>query len=305
MEFIMIFADMHCDSLLTVSSERGLISEYNTAKNHPFFQLFAAFVPFGARPCEARRRELMKHFNVYAYECERLGIGRIGSVRELIFAEDNRENAAMFSVEGGGGLLADSEELFTLHRAGLRVMGMVWDSNELGSGAFDKCDTGLSDEGVRMAKRCAELGIVMDASHLSDKSFYDLAEVYPLPVIATHSNFRDVADNKRNLTLDMADIIAKRGGVIGLNLYPDFVKEGGAKIEDILPHVEYCLSNFGENVLGFGFDIDGTDGIYPKGVTTSSSIHEQVAELLLKHYSDSVVRKIAGENVIGFFKGIL
>ena len=157
-----------------------------------------------------------------------------------------------------------------------------------------------------MAKRAAELGIVMDVSHLSDKSFYDLAEVYSLPLIATHSNFRQVCDNPRNLTRDMAKIIAERGGVIGLNLYPKFLKEGGeAAIADILPHVEYCLENFGEGALGFGFDIDGVNGNYPKGLSLDFSIHEQVAELLLKHYSDSVVRRIAGENVCDFFKGIL
>ena len=301
----MFIADMHCDSLSTVNSETGLISGYNTPKSHPFLQFFASFIPHKGRPAEARRRELMRHFNVYAYECERLSLTKIEDVRGLCSAIDNSTPSATFTVEGGGGLLADSEELFTLHRAGLRIMGLVWDTNELGCGAYEENDTGLTSEGIRMLKRCAELGITPDVSHLSDRSFYDLCEHYHLPIIATHSNFRDICNNKRNLTLDMARIIAARGGVIGLNLYPDFLSEGRCSKDAILSHIDYCLENLGESCLGFGFDIDGTHGALPEGIDTNSSIHEQLTELLLKHYPASTVSKIAGENVTDFLKGVL
>ena len=108
----MFIADMHCDSLLTVSSSRGLISDYNTSKKHPFLQFFAAFVPCRARAMEVRKRELMRYLNVYAYECDRLGLKKIDDVRALCSAMDLGESCAMFTLEGGGGLLADSEELF-------------------------------------------------------------------------------------------------------------------------------------------------------------------------------------------------
>ena len=301
----MLFCDMHCDSLSRVNCERGLLYDYNTPKNNPYLQLFAAFVPHRGAPAERRRRELMRTFDVYAYECARLGITKIDGVRGLVSAIDNGERAAMFSVEGGGGLLADSEELFTLHRAGLRVMSLVWDTNELGASAYEEVDTGLTDEGIRMARRCAELGIIMDVSHLSDKSFYDLCEYYPLPIIATHSNFRAVCDHRRNLTLDMARIIVARGGVIGLNLYPEFLSSAGAHVRDIIPHIDYALEHLGEGSVGFGFDIDGTDGKYPEGISLSSSIHEQVADMLLSRYPARTVERIAGENVADFFKGTI
>ena len=301
----MYVADMHSDSLSAVNAEKGLISEYNTSKKHPYLQFFASFTPFKARTMEVRRKEVMKHLNVYAYECERLGLTRIEDVRGLCYATDNSLPAAMFTIEGGGGLLADSDELFTLYKAGLRIMGFAWDTNELATGAFDECDNGLTDEGIRMARRCAELGITVDVSHLSDKSFYDLMKHYPLPVIATHSNFRDVCNNKRNLTLDMAREIVARGGVIGLNLYPDFIKEENARIEDIIPHIEYHLERFGEDSLAFGFDIDGTSGKYPIGITEAESIHDKVIDLLLSRYPSRTVENIAGENVINFLKGVL
>lgn len=301
----MYVADMHSDSLLTVNAEKGLISEYNTSKKYPFLQFFAAFTPHKARPMEVRRKEVMQRLNVWAYECERLGLTKIEDVRALYYATDNSLPSTMFTLEGGGGLLADCDELFTLYKAGLRIMGFAWDTNELATGALDECDEGLTDEGVRMARRCAELGITPDVSHLSDKSFYDLMKHYPLPVIATHSNFRDVCPHRRNLTYDMAREITSRGGVIGLNLYPDFVNTENAKIEDIIPHIEYHLERFGEDTLGFGFDIDGTDGKYPIGINPGESIHDRVIDMLFCRYPSSLVEKIAGENVINFLKGVL
>ena len=301
----MYVADLHSDSLLKVNADNGLISEYNTSKKYPYLQCFAAFTPFRGRTMDVRKKEVMKNLNVYAYECERLGITKIEDVRGIYYATDNALPSAMFTVEGGGGLLADSDELFTLYKAGLRIMGFAWDTNELASGANDECDEGLTDEGIRMAKRCAELGITVDVSHLSDKSFYDLLRFYPLPIIATHSNFRDVCPHGRNLTFDMAREIVSRGGVIGLNLYPDFVKSENARIEDIIPHIEYHLERFGDDSLAFGFYIDGTDDRYPRGINPALSIHDQVIDMLLTHYPLRTVEKIAGENVLNFLKGVL
>ena len=301
----MYVADLHSDSLLTVNAEKGLISEYNTSKKYPFLQCFAAWTAAAGHPMEARRKLVMQRLNVYAYECERLGLTKIEDVRGLYYATDNALPSAMFTIEGGGGLLADSDELFTFYKAGLRIMGFAWDTNELATGAYDECDNGLTDEGIRMARRCAELGITVDVSHLSDKSFYDLMRYYPLPVIATHSNFRDVCNSKRNLTADMAREIVARGGVIGLNLYPDFIKEENARIEDVIPHIEYHLEHFGEDYLSFGFDIDGTFGKNLIGLNPEISIHDQLIDLLLSRYPSRTVEKIAGENVINFLKGVL
>ena len=302
----MYIADMHCDSFLKVNADTGLINAHNTSKKYPFLQFFAAFTPAGEHTPEARRKSVMRYLDIYAYECERLSLVKIEDVRSLCYATDHGLPSAMFTIEGGGGLLADSDELFTLHRAGLRIMSLAWDTNELATASNEFMDLGLTDEGVRMAKRCAELGITIDVSHLSDKSFWDLCEVYPLPLIATHSNYRDVCNHKRNLTLDMAREIVARGGVIGLNIFPHFVKEGKARIKDIIPHIEYHLEHFGETGLGFGFDIDGTNGLYPHGIVEGDySIHDKVMDMLLSRYSESTVRKIAGENVIDFLKGVL
>ena len=292
--------DMHCDSLLTVSEKKGLLSAYNVSSVYTFLQFFAAFVPRDGRPADIRRRELMRLLEVYVSETRRLGLMHVRDSRELSEALCLARPSSMFTVEGGGGLFADSAELDTLAALGMKVMGLVWDTNELGASAWDKNDTGLTEDGRKMVERLSETGVIIDVSHMSDKTFYDTLDVTSYPVIATHSNFRDVADSRRNLTLDMAKRIAARGGVIGLNLYPSFVADKDACIEGIFPHIDYALGKLGEDTLAFGFDIDGTDGKYPHGIDERESIHDRVIELLCSRYPERIVEKIAWRNAADF-----
>lgn len=299
----MFVVDMHCDSLLRVSSGRGLVNEYNVSKKNAYLQFFAAFVPARAGTAEESRHILMRLADAYISEIRRLNLVSVQSPFDLCRAVECGLPSALFSIEGGAGLYADSEELKTLRKMGLSVMGLTWDSNHLASSAWDKIDTGLTVEGKKMVERLSEYGIITDTSHMSDKAFYDTLECTSYPVIATHSNFRDVCNSPRNLTLDMARQIKSRGGIIGLNIYPPFLSDSGKADEsDILRHIDYALTHLGEDTLAFGFDIDGTDGEYPEGYGEKSSMHDKVIELLCREYGDSVAEKIAGLNAVNFFK---
>lgn len=299
----MFVVDMHCDSLMAVNSERGLALKHNFSKRYPQLQFVAEFVPRRGLSAELRRRELMHYLDMYIAEYQRLKLVTVRTCHDLNFAVECERRAALLAVEGGGGLFADSEELNTLYRAGLRVLGLAWDSNELAASCYETDDYGLTPAGVDMVRRCSELGIIMDVSHLSDSAFYSLTEETAYPVIATHSNFRDVTNHPRNLTKDMASKIVARGGIIGLNLYPEFLSgEKKATKDDIFRHVDYALENFGENSLAFGFDVDGTRGLYPEGLDESASIHDRVIDLLLERYGESTVERLAGANAIEFLK---
>lgn len=302
----MYIVDMHCDSLLEVTAERGLRTQYNFSADHPHLQFVAEFVPHRGESPEARRRKLMHYLDVYIAERSRLGLVPVLGVHDLNLAIERGESASVLAIEGGGGLFADSEELNTLYRAGLRVLGLAWDTNELASSAFDDDDNGLTAAGRALAVKACEMGIILDVSHLSDRATAELLELTPYPVIATHSNFREVCNVKRNLPRDLASKIVARGGVIGLNLYPPTLREGGgATLDDVVRNVDYALEHYGEGALGFGFDIDGTDGEYPLGLDERSSIHDRVVEMLAQRYSADVVERISGGNVINFLKSNL
>ena len=301
----MYIADLHCDSLSRVNADNGLVTRYNMSREYPQLQLFAEFVPSRDEPPQVRRRRLMHYLDVYISETKRLGLVGVNNCHDLNFAIECDKRSAILSVEGGGGLFADSEELGTLYRAGLRVLGLAWDSNELAASSTARDDYGLTEEGRAMVRRCSELGIVLDVSHLSDRAARELLEITAYPIIATHSNFREVSGASRNLPLDIAKSIARRGGVIGLNLCPSFLNESGkATAIDIYRQVDYALENLGENALAFGLDIDGIDS-YPEGFDEKSSIHDRLIDLLVARYGEHITERIAGLNAIEFFKNNL
>lgn len=301
----MYIVDTHCDSLIAVSADRGLVNKHNLSAKAAQLQLFAEFVPNKGMPAEYRRKRTFGLLDVYIAECQRNGILPVRDCQELNYAIEHNMRSSILAIEGGGGLMPDSVELDTLYRMGLRVMSLCWDTNELATSAWDAEDLGLTEAGRLMVDVLSAYGIIIDVSHLSDRSFYEVMERTAYPVIATHSNFREVCASPRNLTLDMAKRIAMRGGIIGLNLYPAFLNDSGrADKSDIYRHVDYCLERLGEDVLCFGCDIDGVDK-YPEGFDTDSSIHDRLVDILLERYSESVVEKIAGLNAINFFKGNL
>ena len=298
----MFVVDLHCDTLGKVNSTRPLVNEYNTSERYPSLQLAAAFVPCHGASSAARRRELLRLANVYASECTRLELVPVRDARELSYAFYTGSRAAMLSLEGGGGLFADSEELVTLYKMGLRVAGLVWDDNELGCSASTVCDTGLTSAGELMVDRLSELGIIIDVSHASDKTFRDIMARSAYPTIATHSCFREVCNHPRNLSREDALAIAARGGIVGLSLYPEHISGERASADDFLRQLDYGLSLLGEGCIALGCDIDGTDGRYPDFISTDRSIHDTVAELLLPRYGEELTEAVLGGNAIRFFK---
>jgi membrane dipeptidase len=95
---------------------------------------------------------------------------------------------------------------------------------------------GLSDFGKQVVKEMNHLGMLVDVSHISDKSFYDVLEVSTAPVVATHSCARAVCDNPRNLSDDMLKKLAQKGGVIQLCILSDYIKKMPANPERDAAH---------------------------------------------------------------------
>ena len=236
-------------------------------------------------------------------------VKHIKSLKDLNFATDRDiETMSLFSVEGGGGLFAESAELITLFESGLRIFGFAWDKNELSASASELADDdfGLTKDGIVLAKRLEEMGIVPDVSHMSDRAVFDLFGTVDSPIIATHSNFRAICKSRRNLADTEAREIARRGGLIGINFYPHYLSErGDADIYDVIRHIDYGLDLVGENAIALGLDIDGTDGFYPRGFGEKSSIHDALFDALSKKYKSSILEKIFGGNVLNFLKNVL
>ena len=102
-----------------------------------------------------------------------------------------------------------------------------------------------------MSKTADELGIILDVSHLSECGFYELDEIVERPFIASHSNARTaVHEHRRNLTNEQIDVLIRRGGICGINLYTQFLAADREKctIDTVTSHIDHILCLSAENI---------------------------------------------------------
>ena len=167
--------------------------------------------------------------------------------------------AALLSIEGGELLDCDPDNLALAAFWGVRLVNITWNhANALSGSNIDDADRGLTDRGRAFVQQAEALGILMDVSHLSDRGFWDLAEMTAQPLVATHSNARAVCAHPRNVTDDMFRAIRDSGGTAGLNMYKAFIGPEPT-LEQLIRHVEHCMELDGAKTLALGGDWDGCE----------------------------------------------
>jgi len=137
--------------------------------------------------------------------------------------------AALMGLEGGYAIDEKIESVERYYRAGVRYMSPTWTyslSWAGSSGDTEGASRGLNDFGRRVIREMNRLGMMVDVSHVSDKTFWDIVETSTRPVIATHSNCRAITNVPRNLTDEMIRAVARTGGVVSVVFYPAFVEPG-------------------------------------------------------------------------------
>jgi membrane dipeptidase len=133
--------------------------------------------------------------------------------------------AILMGVEGGHIIQDDLRALDIYYRLGVRYMTLTHTANTgWADSSGDKPKwNGLTDFGKQVVERMNRMGMMVDISHVSDKTFYDTLAVTKAPVIASHSSCRALCDVPRNMTDDMIRALAKNGGVMDINFYPGFL----------------------------------------------------------------------------------
>lgn len=189
------------------------------------------------------------------------------------------------------------ERMDDLFEMGVRIFTPLWRGVTCIGGAHDT-NEGLSDFGELVIRRALELGMIPDISHASVASaeeIFDLAAEYRRPVIASHSNAYTVTPVSRNLRDGQIRSVLDCGGLIGLNLYTEFLAaDHPASAEDVLRHAEYFLSHGAENALALGCDMDGAD--LPDDLRDLAAL-PTLAECFLRHnYPEDLVRRIFFDN---------
>ena len=154
------------------------------------------------------------------------------STTDIERAHKEHKLAALMGIEGGHSIENDMHLLRDYYRLGVRYMTLSWsNTNEWADSSGDINDSkiqhhnGLTDFGKQVVLEMNRLGMMVDISHVADKTFWDAIATTKAPVIASHSSARALTNAPRNMTDDMLRAVAKNGGVVQVNFFSGFLDE--------------------------------------------------------------------------------
>jgi membrane dipeptidase len=184
---------------------------------------------------------------------------------------------AVLHMEGAEPIDPGLESLPAWYAAGLRSIGPVWSrANAFATGvqfvfpSSPDIGPGLTDAGVALVRACAEMGILIDLSHLNEKGFWDVAGLEAGPLVASHSGAHAISPASRNLTDAQLDAIGESGGLVGIVYATAFIRADMADDPDtplsaIAAHARYVADRIGVEHVGLGSDFDGATLPAPLG----------------------------------------
>ncbi|MGN1121452.1 MAG: dipeptidase [Eubacteriales bacterium] len=249
-------------------------------------------------------------FNIFDYLKEEIGKNADRALlctdAPTLCADDSRLKIIP-AVEGSRLIEKDIFRLEILRELGVRVLTLAWGGLCPACGAYDT-DVGLTDFGYQVVEMCEKLGIILDVSHLSEKGFWDLANVAKKPFIASHSNAQTVCNHPRNLSDTQLRTVISHGGIAGVNLVgkhlsktfadcPDPDPE--AVLETVVKHILHFMEKGSGKNICLGCDLDGTEPL--AGLEKVSDIGK-VANYMKKHGADEMLTEdVFYNNAFAFF----
>jgi len=248
--------------------------------------------------------------------------------------------ALPMGMENGSPVEGRLENLKHFYERGIRYITLAHSkSNHISDSSYDpnRRWKGLSPFGKKVVAEMNRLGVMIDISHVSDSTFYQVIRLTQAPVIASHSSCRHFTPGwERNMDDEMIKALAKNGGVIGINFGSSFLtdsvrlaedkmwkyiqdnkinpnsdegktalqkfradhKIGYADIADVVAHIDHVVQLVGIDHVGFGSDFDGVGDTLPTGLKSVADYPNIIYELLKKGYYDADIQKICSENFL-------
>ena len=212
----------------------------------------------------------------------------------------------------GADAMRSPKDVWPWFEAGLKIVGLAWKRTRMAGGTG--APGPLTEEGLRLVRELDANGMIYDASHLAEESFWQLLDVTGRPVIASHSNCRKIVPTDRQLSDDMIRAVAARGGVIGINFFdkfllpPDEYGKRRATLADVVRHVQHVCDLVGNTAsVGIGTDMDGGLGReqIPVEIETSADLPRVADALSGAGFDDQDVARVMGTNWLHFFGRVL
>ncbi len=234
-----------------------------------------------------------------------------GKIRPALSAADVRaaraagERAALLGIEGAHALEGRIENLAAFARRGVRYLGLLhFSANEAGypAAGWGRDDArGLTPFGHAVVEACADLGVIVDLTHVNRRGFFDAIERARGPVIVSHTGVSGVAPHWRNLDDEQIRAVARTGGVVGLIFASVFL--GGATIDVLVRHIRHVIDVAGEDTPALGSDFDGC--VRPlEGLADAADLPRLAAALRRAGLRDEAILKIAGRNALRVLEAV-
>lgn len=314
--------DMHCDTLMRLLEEKKGQNLENTdcsisipgmKKAGTLAQFFACFTCLedfmetdGYEGCYRQALEMISLMeDQFALFSDTLAPAC--SFGEIMENASKGKISAVLTVEEGGILNGKTERLDILYEKGIRLMTLMWNyENCLGypnSRDAEIMKKGLKPFGIEAVERMGELKMLVDVSHASDGSFYDIIRYAKGPVVASHSNCRALCAHPRNLSDGMIRALADKGGIAGLNFYGAFLgSEKESKLEEMTTHILHMIRVGGKEFPAVGTDFDGIEGMVHMDIPRAEGMEKLWEALRKKGLSEEQLELIWCGNALRVLK---
>ena len=312
-----IILDSHCDTpmfftenskenitMFGTRSDKVLVNLPKMTEGRLDASIMVAYLPQGERNEEAYKavtaktnRLLTQIDEIVQANSDRVGFAESSS--DILRLKAQGKKAILRGIENGYAIGKDIGQLEQFKHRGIVYMTLCH------NGDNDICDSargngehgGLSDFGREVVQQMNRLGILVDLSHASEKSFYDALELSTVPIVCSHSSARALCDHPRNLTDDQMRALAKADGVAQTTVYQGFLRtDGQATIIDAVEHLCHAAKIMGVEHVGLGTDFDGDGGV--PGLADASEIINFTRHLLRRQFSEQDIRLIMGGNFL-------
>ncbi|MBR0441866.1 MAG: dipeptidase [Firmicutes bacterium] len=313
--------DMHCDTLMKAYFDHhedlferpGQVDFKRMKEAGAMAQFFAIYMP---SPESLPEMGLSGEFtdDGYIEGCSRIFETSLKAhpdvAAKACTAADIRANwskgltSAVLTMEDGRAVGGKFDNIKAYYDLGVRALSLTWNfENCFGfPNSDDLVDMmkGLKPFGKEAIQYMQELGMLVDVSHLSDGGFYDVASICTKPFVATHSNARSLSPHRRNLKDDQLRLLAKAGGVTGLNVCPAFlnadIKDKNSRISEMAKHVRYIADLAGTDTIAMGSDFDGTTGIFE--MEDCTQLYKLADALKKQGFTEAELDKFFSGNVL-------
>lgn len=254
----------------------------------------------------------------------------VRTVKDIDRAKEEGRTGIIFGFQNTSPIEEDLSRLAIFKELGVRIIQLTYmERNYVGDGCLERTDCGLSRFGLEVIEEMNRLGLLIDLSHAGYRTVMEAIEASQKPVAFTHANPRGLCDHPRNKTDEQIKALAKKGGVVGANVFPPFLSAGSrAKMQDYIDTIDYFVKLVGMDHVSIGTDF--TEGqprsffdyilkgkskkelamnleypiINPEGIRSSADFPNITQALLARGYTESDTKKIMGENLIRLYQEV-